>query len=131
MTPTDTLPIPKKRVVLANVSRVLAAIVSSVVDRQPDMAVVGTVQLGDADAIDALRPDAVILAPSRLDPDDSARDALRREHPDLTLLELRVRDDRAVLWCPSVGPALVTELSAAAIVGAVRDAPPAAKGGDR
>lgn len=121
---------PKKRVVLANMPRMLADIVASLVDRQPDMSVVGTVKLGDLGAIEALRPEAVILTPSRLDPAHTARDSIRRAHPALTLLELRVRDDRAVLWSSSAGPA-VMELSAAAIVGAVRDPASTAKGGDR
>ncbi len=120
----------KKRVVLANMPRVLAAIVTSLVDRQPDMSVVGTVKLGDLASVAALRPEAVILTSSRLDPSHAAREGLRRAHPTLTLLELRVRDDRAVLWTSSAGPA-VMELSAAAIVGAVRDGAWAAKGGDR
>lgn len=109
----------KKRVVLANMPQMLAAIVASLIDRQPDMSVVGEIVPGDLSAVAALRPEAVILAPSRHDPQHRVREGLRRTHPGLTLLELRPRDDRAVVWSSSAGPA-VLELTAAAIVGAVR-----------
>ncbi len=37
----------KKKIVLANLPRMLAAIVTNVIDRQPDMSVVCSVKLGE------------------------------------------------------------------------------------
>ncbi len=119
----------KKRVVLANLPRMLASIVTDLVDRQPDMAVVGSVKLADvAIVVSCLRAEAVILTPSRADPEHRAREQLRRNYPGLTVLELRVRDDHAVVWAPSQGPEVV-DLSASGIVAAIRAPEAAGKGG--
>ena len=119
----------KKRIVLANLPRMLATIVTSLIDRQPDMSVVGSVKLGDVTSVaSCVRAEAVVLTPSRLDPTHATREALRRSNPGLVVLELRVRDDRAVLWSPGAEPAHV-DLTAAAIVGALRDPARSATGG--
>lgn len=119
----------KTRVVLANMPRILATIVRDLVDRQPDMGVVATVRLADVvSAARSLHPEAVILTPSRADPAHATREALRRERPDLAILELRFRDGRAVLWAPPREPVAV-ELSAAGVVAALRHHVVSAKGG--
>lgn len=119
----------KKKVVLANLPRMLGAIVTNLIDRQPDMSVVGSVKLGEVKSVaSCLRAEAVVLTPSRLDPAHTVREDLRRSNPELVVLELRVRDDRAVLWSPGAEPAQI-KLTAAGIVGALRDPARFATGG--
>lgn len=120
---------PKRRVVLSNMTRILAAIVGDLVRREPDLMCVGILALPDLPtAFARLRPDVVVLAPARSDPAREARDELRRKHPDLTVVELRPRDDRAVVWRPGSAPEHV-DLSAGGIVAVLREPPRAEEGG--
>lgn len=113
---------PARRVVLSDMTRILAAIVGDLVGRQADLVHVGNVALPELPAaIAGLRPDVVVLAPPRSDRARAAREELRRAAPDVTVVEIRPRDDRAVVWRPSSGPEQI-ELSAGGIVAALRGA---------
>lgn len=107
------------RVVLANLPRITNDILRVVVERQPDLRVVGEADRLDelSRALEALRADAVIVGVRRGGPRPVA--ALREAHPLLTFLELLVHDDLALLWLPSLAPRPV-ELSASGIVAALR-----------
>lgn len=121
-------PSPKRRIVFSNMTRLLAAIVCEIVGRQPDLTCVGTVALPDLPlAISSLRPDVVVLAQPRSDRAREARDQLRSA-PDLTVVELRPRDDRAVVWRPGSAPEQV-ELTAGGIVAALHEKRQSEEGG--
>lgn len=121
---------PKRRVVLSDMSRILAAIVRDLIGRQPDLVWVGHVALAELrTALPSLRPDVLVLAAPRSDRQRAAREELRKSAPDLTVVELRPRDDRAVLWRPRSGPEQV-ELSTSGIVDALRARGRAEDGGD-
>ncbi len=111
----------KVRVVLANMPRILTHILRDLVNRQPDMAVVGEGRrLADLPPlITSLHPEAVILTFSPPSTGMSVCCRLRERFPALTLLGLAVNNDRAVAWFPDASPRPI-ELSAGAIVGAIR-----------
>jgi len=109
------------RVVLANMPHILRQILQDVLDRQPDMTVVGEARtLAQLPQVVAtLRAQAVILTLSPPGVSQLVCRALRRQYPNLTVLGIVPRDDRAVLWLPKASPRPI-ELSAAAVVGALR-----------
>lgn len=111
----------KVRVVLANMPQILTHILRDLVNRQPDMAVVGEVRrLTDLPTLVAsLCPQAVILTFSPPSTGMSVCCTLRERYPALTLLGLALKSDRAVAWIPDASPRSI-ELSAGAIVGALR-----------
>lgn len=111
----------KLRVVLANTPRILADILRDLVDRQPDMAVVGEVRNLDelSPTIAAVQAHAVILTFSPPRSGQSICGVLRELHPALTLLGLALRTDRAVVWPPKAAPHAI-EVTAAAILSALR-----------
>ena len=113
----------KLRVVLANMPQILRQIMRDLVDRQPDMAIVGEVRtLAELpDAITASRAQAVILTLSPPSPGLSFCETLLARHPTLTLVGLALRHDRAVIWPPWTGPRAI-EMSGQAILGALRGA---------
>ncbi|MEX2045973.1 MAG: hypothetical protein WEE03_02335 [Chloroflexota bacterium] len=95
----------KRRVVLSDMSRILSAILRDLVGRQPDLVWVGHVAGAElTTTLPSVRPDVLVLAAPRSDRDCAAREEFRRSAPDLTVVELRPRDDRAVLWRPRSGP---------------------------
>ncbi len=112
--------VPKLRVVLGTMPRILRQILSDLVNRQPDMKVVGGVRTlaGLPKAIESCRAEAVILTLSPLD-DAESLCALRRHHPGLVLLTVARDRDRAAIWLPNKGPQPV-EMSAASILSALR-----------
>ncbi len=119
---------PARRVVLSDMTRILAAIVRDLVGREPDLAYVGSVALPElATALPRIRPDVVVLAPPRSDQARAARDDLRQAAPGLTLVEIRPRDDRAIVWRPGSAPEPIA-LSAGGIVGALRGVRPEGRG---
>lgn len=111
----------KVRVVLANASQLLTHILRDLVNRQPDMAVVGEVRtLADLPTVVAsLHPQAVIVTFSPPSTGVSVCTPLRERYPALTLLGLAPKSDRAVVWFPAAFPQSI-KLSAGAIVGALR-----------
>lgn len=118
--PTDGPDQPTRRVVLSDMTRILAAIVRDLVGRQPDLVYVGSVALPELPAVlPSIRPDVVVLAPPRSEQARAARDELRRAARDLTVVEIRPRDDRAVVWHPGSGPEHIA-LSASGILAALR-----------
>lgn len=115
---------PQLRVVLANMPHILRRILQDLLDRQPDMTVVGEVRslaMLPA-AVATFRAQAVILTLSPPGVSQLVCHALRRQYPGLTVLGIVPRDDRAVLWLPNTS-ARPIELSAAALVGALRGDP--------
>jgi hypothetical protein len=117
---TETWGRPARRVVLSDMTRILAAIVRDLVGREPDLAYVGSVALAELPAVlPSIRPDVVVLAPPRSDRARAARVELRQAARDLTVVEIRPRDDRAVVWRPGSGPEHIA-LSASGIVAALR-----------
>lgn len=120
---------PKRRVVLSDMTRLLAAIVREVIGREPDLVYVGNVALTELPtALPSLRPDVLVLAAPRSDRARAAREELRRGAPDLTVVEIRPRDDRAVVWRPRSRPQHV-DLSMRGIVEALRAPQRTAEGG--
>lgn len=116
------------RVVLSDMTRILAEILRDLVGREPDLAYVGSVALPElSTALPHIRPDVVVLAPPRSDRARAARDDLRHAAPDLTLVEIRPRDDRAVIWRPGMAPQHIA-LSASGILAALRGARPEERG---
>ncbi len=111
----------KVRVVLANMPQILTHILRDLVNRQPDMAVVGEVRtLTDLPTLVAShRPHAVILTFSPPSVGRAICGALRAHRPALLLLGLAPRNDRAVVWSPDAPPEPI-EMSAAAILRALR-----------
>ncbi len=111
----------KVRVVLANMPQILTHILRDLVNRQPDMAVVGEVRtLADLlNIVASLRPQAVILTFCPPSTGLSVCRPLRERSPALTLLGLALNNDRAVAWIPDAFPRSI-ELSAGAIVSALR-----------
>ncbi len=106
--------------VLSDMTRILAAILRDLVGREPDLAYVGSIALPELPAaLSGIRPDVVVLAPPRSERARAAREELRRAAPDLTLVEIRPRDDRAVVWRPGSGPEHIA-LSASGVVAALR-----------
>ncbi len=112
----------KLRVVLANMPQILKLILRDLVNRQPDMAIVGEVRMLAElpDAITASGAQAVILTLSPPSPGPSFCQTLRARHPALTLVGLALHHDRAVMWPPQTGPRPI-EMSGRAILGALRD----------
>lgn len=109
-----------RRVVLSDMTWILAAIVRDLVGREPDLEYVGSVALPElSTALPGIRPDVVVLAPPRSDRARRARDELRRAVPELTVVEIRPRDDRAVVWRPGSGPEHIA-LSTNGILAALR-----------
>lgn len=101
-------------------TRILAEIVRDLVGREPELAYVGSVALPElATALPQIRPDVVVLAPPRSDRARAARDELRHAAPHLTVVEIRPRDDRAVVWRPGAGPEHIA-LSASGILAVLR-----------
>lgn len=110
---------PTRRVVLSDMSRILSAILRDLVGRQPELVLVGKVAFAElATALPSLQPDVVVLAPPRSEQDRAARAALRAGAPDLTLVEIRPREDRAVVWRPRSLPQRI-DLTASGIVQAL------------
>lgn len=109
------------RVVLANMPHILRQILRDLVDRQPDMTVVGEVRtlIELPAAVVSLRAEAVILTLSPPGVSQLVCRVLRRRYPGVTVLGLVPRDDRAVLWLPNAAPRPI-ELSAGTILGALR-----------
>lgn len=113
---------PTRRVVLSDVTRILAAILRDLIGRQPDLVYVGSVALPElATELPVIRPDVVVLAPPRSERAREAREELHRAGRDLTIVEIRPRDDRAVVWGPASGVKQF-ELSTAGILAALRRA---------
>jgi hypothetical protein len=111
---------PARRVVLSGMTRILAAILRDIVGREPDLVYVGSVDLHElTTAIPSIRPDVVVVVPPRSDGARAAREVLRDAAPDLTVVEIRPRDDRAVIWRPGSGPEHIA-LSASGILTALR-----------
>lgn len=109
-----------RRVVLSDMTRILAAIIRDLVGREPDLVFVGNVALPDLPtALPGIRPDVVVLAPPRSDRARAARDEIRRSAPELTVVEIRPRDDRAIVWHPGSAPRHIA-LSATGILAALR-----------
>lgn len=114
--------LPTRRVVLSDMTRILAAILRDLVGREPDLVYVGSVALPELpEALPSIRPDVVVLAPPRSDRARAARDELRHAAPDLTVVEIRPRDDRAIVWRPGSGPEHIA-LSTSGIIAALRGA---------
>jgi len=115
----------KVRIVLANMPQILCQIMRDLLDRQPDMTVVG--EVGTLDevprAVDSLGAEAVILTLPSPTSGRAVYLALRGEQPHLTVLGLAPEDDRAVVWSPHTSPRPV-ELSAAGILEALREHAP-------
>jgi hypothetical protein len=111
----------KVRVVLANASQLLTHILRDLVNRQPDMAVVGEVRtLADLPTvITSLHPQAVIVTFSPPSTGVSVCCPLRARYPTLTLLGVAPIIDRAMVWFPDAFPQSI-ELSGGAIVRALR-----------
>ena len=83
-----------RRVVLSDMTRILAEIVRDLVGREPDLEYVGSVALPDlAAALPSIRPDVVVLAGPRSDQARAAREELRHAAPGVTLVEIRPRDE--------------------------------------
>lgn len=109
------------RVVLANMPQILKQILRELVNRQPDMAIVGEMRtLAELPAAIAfLQAEAVILTFSPPSAGRSVCGVLREHHPALTLLGLALRNDRAVVWPPDAAPQPI-EMTAAGILSALR-----------
>lgn len=121
--PTNTggAPWAKIRVMLANIPPTLRPILRDLVNRQPDMAIVGEVRtLAELPpAVASLRAAAVILT---LSPPATGRTicgALRKRHPALTLLGLAQQDNQTEVWLPHTSPRTI-QLSATGILTALR-----------
>lgn len=113
----------KLRVLLANMPWILTEILRELLDRQPDISVVGAVRTAELpSAVDAHGAEALIVSAPR-GTTNPVRDVLRQRHPTLTLLELVPADDRAYLWSPGAA-ATPIELSADGILAALRGRPP-------
>ncbi len=115
---------PRLRVVLGAMARILRQILRDLVDRQPDMEVVGEVRTlaGLPKAIESCRAEAVILTLPPLD-DADILCALRRDHPGLTFLAIAGDHDRAAVWPAGEDPRPI-EVSAAGILIALRQGRP-------
>ena len=125
---TQTGDRPARRVVLSDMTRILAAIVRDLVGRETDLLYVGSVALPELPAaLPSIRPDVVVIAPPRTDRARAARDELRQAAADLTVVEIRPRDDRAVVWHPGSGPEHIA-LSASGILAALRGVRSAERG---
>jgi hypothetical protein len=112
-----------RRVVLTNMTRILAAIMRNLVGREADLVYAGDVALAELPTVlPTLRPDVVVLSPPRSERARAARDELRTVAFDLTVVELRPRDDRAVIWRPGFGPEHIA-LTSSGIVAALRGVP--------
>ena len=117
-----------RRVVLSDMTRILAEIVRDLVGREPDLEYVGSVALPDlAAALPSIRPDVVVLAGPRSDQARAAREELRHAAPGVTLVEIRPRDDHAIVWRPGSHPQPIA-LSASGIVAALRGLVPEERG---
>lgn len=111
----------KRRVVLFNMPRILGHILRDLVDRQPDMAVVGEVRslVELPQAIASLRAEAVILTLSPPGVVRSVCGALRKHHPALTLLGLVPSCDQVIVWSTNAAPQHI-EMTASGILVALR-----------
>lgn len=112
---------PARRVVLSDMTRILAAILRDLVGREPDLVYVGSIALPELPTVlPSIRPDVVVLAPPRSERARVARDELRHAARDLTVVEIRPRDDRAVVWHPGSGGPEHIALSTNGILAALR-----------
>lgn len=117
-----------RRVVLSDMTRILGAIVRELIGREPELAYVGSVALAELPAVlPSIRPDVVVLAHPRSERARQARDELRRAAPDLTVVEIRPRDDRAIVWRPGSHPEHIA-LSTSGILHALRGEGPGERG---
>ena len=109
-----------RRVVLGGMTQILAAIVRDLVGREADLEYVCSLTLPELPlALPSIRPDVVVLAPSRPERVRAAHEELRQAAPGVTVVEIRPRDDRAVVWRPGSGPEHIA-LSASGILAALR-----------
>lgn len=112
----------KLRVVLANMPQILKLILRDLVNRQPDMAIVGEVRMPGRLSSTALSAaaEAVILTLSPPSVGQPVCRALRERHPAITLLGVDARSGRAAVWYPGEAPRPI-ELSTVGILTALRD----------
>ncbi len=108
-------------VFLAHVPRILGDILKDLVERQPDMAIVGEVRslVELPQAIASLRAEVVILTLSPPGVVRSVCGALRKHHPALTLLGLVPSCDQVIVWSTNAAPQHI-EMTASGILVALR-----------